>query len=112
MKNNNLKTQLQNIFNNEPNTFKAYVAQEAIEYHDIKAFFADLQQHGCAIGMISSLIYYSDTHKFFDEYYDEIEELRQETEDSLGAPIKIDGDLKNTLAWFAFEETGYRMLNY
>lgn len=26
-----------------------------------------------------------------------------------GCPIVIDGDLKNTYAWFAFEETAFRL---
>lgn len=51
--------------------------------------------------------YYVDTHAFYDAHYDEIEELRENAEDSLGEPLTIRGDLKNFLAWFAFEETGY-----
>lgn len=109
MKKDHLKTQLQSIVENNPNTLKAFVAQEALEQEDIKAFFSDLQQHGCISGMISPLIYYSDTHQFFDDYYYEIEELREEFEDSIGEPIKITGDLKNTLAWFAFEETAHQL---
>ncbi len=57
--------------------------------------------------MVSSLIYYRDTHRFYDEYYDEIEDLRLEFEDNCGEPLKVKGDLKNFLAWFAFEETAY-----
>ena len=30
-------------------------------------------------------------------------------EDSMGEPMTIKGDLKNTLAWFAFEEVAYHM---
>ncbi|WP_456440816.1 DUF7222 domain-containing protein [Psychroserpens sp.] len=109
MKKDHLKTQLQFIIDNQPNTLKAFVAQEAIEQENIEDFFSDLQQHGCISGMISPLIYYKDTHQFFDDYYSEIEQLREDTEDSLGEPIQIKGDLKNTLAWFAFEETAYQM---
>ncbi len=109
MKPDNFRKQLQTIIENEPHSIKAFVADEALEYHDIEDFFSDLQQYGCISGMISPLIYYTDTHQFFDDFYDEIEQLRQETEDSLGKPIKITGDLKNTLAWFAFEETAYQL---
>ncbi len=35
--------------------------------------------------------------------------MRQEWEDSIGEPIRIKGDLKNFLAWFAFEEIAYQM---
>jgi hypothetical protein len=55
------------------------------------------------------LVYYSDTHAFFDKHYDEIEELRGDWEDSVGQPLAIKGDLKNFLAWFAFEEVAYQM---
>ena len=44
-----------------------------------------------------------DTAAFFDRHYDEIEDLRRDWEDSIGQPMQIAGDLKNTLAWFGFE---------
>jgi len=57
-------------------------------------------------------VYYTDTHKFFDTYYEEIEELRSEYEDSTGCSVDIQGrDIKNTLAWFAFEQTAYNLAN-
>jgi hypothetical protein len=28
--------------------------------------------------MVTKLIYYKDTHEFYEKYYDEIEEIRQE----------------------------------
>ena len=59
--------------------------------------------------MVSSLIYYTDTHAFFDKHYDEIEEMREEFEDGTGQPLTIKGDLKNFLVWFAFEEVAYRI---
>ncbi len=71
--------------------------------------FNDLIHHGCQSGMINSLIYYTDTHRFFDTFYDEIEEMREAVEDETGEPLTIRGDLKNFLAWFAFEETAFRM---
>ncbi|MGB1216038.1 MAG: DUF7222 domain-containing protein [Pikeienuella sp.] len=55
------------------------------------------------------MVYYSDTHAFFDKHYDEIEELRDDWEDSVGQPLAIKDDLKNFLAWFAFEEVAYQM---
>ena len=64
---------------------------------------------GCGSGMIGSLCWYSDTRAFFDKHYDEIEELREDFEDSIGQPIAIKGDLKNFFARFAFEEVAYRI---
>lgn len=56
--------------------------------------------------MVSGLIYFSDTHVFFDRHYDEIEEIRQDFEQSHGYPFYPPGDLKNDLAWFAYESVG------
>jgi len=101
--------QLHNIIESYPNTIKAMVAQEALDYDDISAFFNDLLQHGCQSGMITSLIYYDQTHEFFDNHYDEIEDLREEYCEQTGEHPQPQGDLKNWYAWFAFEETAYRM---
>lgn len=79
------------------------MAEEALEHTDIPEFFSDLAQHGCVSGWIGWLTYYNQTHAFYDRHYDEIEELREEWEASTGAPIAIQGDLKNAYAWFAFE---------
>ena len=73
------------------------------------SFFEDLLNHGCISGMVSSLIYYSDTEKFFDKYYEEIIWLKSEYEESIGQPLKLDFNLKNTLSWFAFEETARKL---
>lgn len=68
-------------------------------------YMRDVLSHGCVSGMVTELIYHRDTHAWFDEFYDEIEELREEFEENIGEPLRINGDLKNTLAWFSFEET-------
>ena len=85
------------------------VGAEALVYDEPEIFFKDLLNHGCVSGMVWSLIYFTDTHAFFDKHYDEIEAIREEFEDGTGLPLTIKGDLKNFLAWFAFEETAYRI---
>lgn len=101
---------IKDLASQKPVTLKVAVAQEALDHDDIICFFQDLLKHGCVSGMVTSLIYYSDTHKFFDMHYHEIEELRQEYEETTGCIIDVkNNDLKNTLAWFAFEETAYRL---
>lgn len=104
-----LKAQLEAILASEPDSIAYLVAKEALDYHCPKAFFMDLFTQGCASGMITSLVYYHDTHAFFDKYYNEIEYLREEADDNLSEPILIKGDLKNVMAWFAFEETAFQM---
>ena len=108
-----LKEKLQDIA--DGNDIKAEVAQEILdsidEDYSIEGWFEDLFRGGCASGFIGSLIYYSDTNAFFDRHYDEIDELRNDYEESLGEPFKIEGDLKNWLAWFAYEETARTLAN-
>jgi len=76
---------------------------------DIARFFHDLASGGCISGMVNSLIYTNDCHEFYDRHYDEIEELRLQWEVQGGEHLRLRGDLKTHLAWFAFEETAWRL---
>lgn len=107
--NKRLKKQLHTIIENHPRTIQSAVAEEAIDYESIAHFFEDLRQHGCISGMVGSLIYYTDTHAFYDAHYDEIEELRHDYEAEIGQAITTDGDWKNYMAWFVFEQVAYRI---
>ena len=110
MSHKTLKNELQTIIDNTyGDTLETEVAKEALQYEDIAGFFNDLATHGCVSGWVSSLVFYSDTHKFYDKHYDEIEDLRVDFEDMIGSPITIKHDLKNFYAWFAFEVTASRM---
>ena len=106
-----LRNKLQQIVNESTNCIRKQVAIEALDYCSIASFFEDLAHHGCSSGMVGSLVYYYDTHKFFDEHYDEIEEIRYEYEDSIGQAITPQGDLKNWYAWFGFEYVAYNLAN-
>tara|TARA_Y100000389_G_C17137705_1_gene353368 strand:- start:268 stop:528 length:261 start_codon:yes stop_codon:yes gene_type:complete len=84
---------LKEILKNEPHTLKANVIEEALEYdidEEIKKFFSDLFTHGCASGWIGKLTRYTDTHKFYDKYYDDIEDLRLDHQESVGESLKLD----------------------
>ena len=78
---------------------------------DVIKWFRGLTEHGCVSGWESNMIWYSDTHDFFDEHYDEIEELREDWEDQTGQALNINGDLKNYLAWFGFEQTAWKIMH-
>lgn len=99
------------ILQTEPGTLRAAVASEALANwsEDPREMFEDLACHGCQSGTINNLIFYADTHRFFDTYYREIDDLRDAFDEEMGEPMIIRGDLKNFLAWFAFEETAIRM---
>lgn len=79
------------------------------EVEQIGDFFSDLLNYGCVSGMVGSLIYYHDTHVFFDRHYAEIEEIRHIFTDQDIHPSVINDDLKNFYAWMAFEEVAYQM---
>lgn len=108
-----------------------------------KAVFEDLQRNGCISGMVSELIYYSDTVKFYNSHKKEIfsmvedfcemcgetlkdfllhannfpldkKELERETfVNGITGLIRKNADyadqIKNWFAWFAFEETAYKI---
>lgn len=111
----NLKTQLTKLSKSSKNNLEKYVISYILSDYktndEIKNFFSDLLQNGCQSGMIGTLIYYADTAAFYDKFYAEIEELRCDLEDSMGEPVKINGDLKNFFAWLGFEETARNIAN-
>lgn len=101
-----------------------WVNERATDYDDGAAgVLKDLLYGGCASGMVSHLIYYSDSVKFFQTHRREISELLAEQVQSTGLqPIQLfnrsdangwNGDdplaqethNRNLLAWFGFERT-------
>ena len=61
--------------------------------------------------MVTSLVYYSQTAAFFERYYAQIEDIRDDMMENGMMPDWPQGDLKNWLAWFAFEEVARRMVS-
>ncbi|MEQ9263564.1 MAG: hypothetical protein RLP14_10420 [Owenweeksia sp.] len=104
---------LTHITKTQKGTIERDIAEEALTYQDepegVIHFFKDLLQYGCISGMVSSLIYYIDTHDFYDRHYDQIERLRHSLENETGIPLHPQGDLKNWYAWMGFEETARQM---
>ena len=89
-----LKTKLKKL--KSDNELKNYVIKYILEDYktdeEIKDFFNDLLKHGCQSGMISTLIYYDDTKRFYIQYMDEIHELIEELENDIGL-IKVNGNM-------------------
>ncbi len=103
---------LQEIIEQSYDSLEKAVALEALDPQSDEYtinFFKDLLQYGCVSGVVSSLICYNQTEAFFDTHYLEIMELKTEFEESVGQPMKIPFELKNFLAWFAFEETARKL---
>ena len=76
---------------------------DGYDNEEILEHVAQIINYGCVSGIVSALITYSDTEKFFDNHANEIfeliEDMRQE-----GIINMNNFELsKNNLAWFAFE---------
>lgn len=75
------------------------------------SYIKDVAEHGCVGGSCSGLIYYKDTHAFYNEYADEIDEILARIADEMGESYDIQAnmkrlgqsDMRNFLAWFAYE---------
>ena len=88
---------------------------EGIEDDEILSTVEEIVTYGCQSGIVSALITYSDTEKFFNNHANEIfeliEDMRQE-----GIINMNNFELsKNNLAWFAFETIAqeiYQELEY
>ena len=104
-----LRKSLNCIIRNEPNSISAFVAIEALKHDDVRGFFLNLKKQGCISGMIPSLNFYEQTHQFFDQYYDEIEQIRIDHQKQTGEQVNIPYDLKTSLSWFAFEQTAQNL---
>ena len=112
------KTKLEKVVQREINN-------HAEDYESgAEGFLKDLAYGGCQSGMVGSLIYYTDTLKFYKAHKTEILDLLQEKlfETGLHSPSQLFGDTWNNddifaeetqnqtlLAWFGFEETAQRL---
>jgi len=106
--------------NNLEEAVRQEINRRAPDYEDgAKGFIDDLMYGGCQSGMVGSLIYYTDTVKFYKKYKAEIKELLKDAMNDSGLSIpELFGDKwdnsdpfceedgnQNLLAWFGFEET-------
>lgn len=97
-----------------------YVIDSWGDYNDKKYIFTDVLNHGCQSGVVTELIYYSDTVRFYKQHRQEINDLLYDAMNGTGlyAPSELFGDKwdkedslaqeicnQNLLAWFGFEET-------
>lgn len=98
----------------------SYLLNNYSNYKNKISLFTDVLEYGCASGIVSHLIYYADTTKYYENHKQQINELlynalwecgfnspadlfegKWDNED----PLCIDSYNQNLLAWFGFEET-------
>jgi hypothetical protein len=98
-----------------------WLLNEDSEYRD--GMLEDLLQYGCQSGMVSGLIYYSDTVDFYNEHKEDIFDIAIEDYDNMGYKnifelfANLNGandigcidQMENLLAWYGFEQAAYRI---
>jgi len=75
------------------------------------SYIKDVAEYGCLGGNCNNLIYYyyEETHKFYNNYAEEIDELIERLNDEMDYDIAENmkrlgqTDLRNFLAWLAYE---------
>lgn len=130
-KNGELKrlTQLVSNTNNRLEKKVASMLKEKVSrggYDSLRSVIKDVLYNGLQSGIISDLIYYSDTLKFYKTYKKEILSLLQEMLRETGSrsadqlfgrnwdqddPMALDTQNQNLLAWFGFEEITRNLAN-
>ena len=86
---------------------------------ELKDHIEDIVQCGCISGIVPSLIYYSDTIKFFNCYRKEILDMLQDQNKNIYSEYtyllnhkKYSISQKNDLSWFAYDNTVIRIAFY
>lgn len=102
---------------------QSWLNDRAKEYESVESVPKDLFYGGCQSGMVSHLIYYVDTIKFYKKYQDEIWNLAIDQSEEFGnknvfemlsglngSDSLSDTDhVYNLLAWYGFEETARKL---
>ena len=86
---------------------------------ELKDHIKDIVQCGCISGIVPSLVYYSDTTKFFNYYRKEILSMLQDPYKNIYSEYTSLLDQKkysilekNNLSWFAYDNTVIRIAFY
>ena len=76
---------------------------DGLDNEEILSTVEEIVTYGCQSGIVSALITYSDTEKFFDRHLNEIFELVEDMRQEGIIDMNNFELYKNNLAWFAFE---------
>lgn len=97
------KKALREIKAKKENNFEKWVLNDILkeDADRIEGYVYDVRQHGCISGIVTSLIYYTDTNKIFKKYYAEILEIIENDKLYINFDkIEIN---PNNLTWLAYE---------
>jgi hypothetical protein len=106
--------------------------QRIINHHiekgyPLESFMKDLQQGGCASGVVGEMVYYHDTLKFYNRHKVEINQILSDAMEEVGEssvvlffseekwdandPLALETQNQNLLVWWAFEYTADTLYN-
>ena len=110
-----MKAKLQKLLDENLGTITEVIIKDALDsWTDWpKQYFKDVLQHGCQWGTVPSMIRTVDVHKFYDKFYNEIEDLRIELEDEwiLWNESIGNNDTKTYYSWLSYEHIAYNIYN-
>lgn len=101
-----LKEKLNKILKETDSTLIKEVIEELLDKikdegeEETKLYIQDVLTYGCSSGIVTSLIYYTDTKKFFIKHTDEIFNILNE---SIQEGLELSELDTNKMAWFGFE---------
>lgn len=101
-----LKERLNKILKGTDNTLLKEVIEELLDKikdegeEETKLYIRDVLTYGCSSGIVTSLIYYTDTKKFFKKHMDEIFNILNESIQEGSGLLELD---TNKMAWFGYE---------
>lgn len=110
---------------NLQNAVRLIINRNSADYDNGAAgYIQDVMYGGCQSGVVSELIYYSDTLKFYKKHQRDIDALLRGTLEDTGcsSPAELFGEKwdsddplgrdtlnQNLMAWFGFEETAHQL---
>lgn len=91
--------------------FSQLDAYDGKKKEQLKSFLEDLQNGGCQSGLIGDFVYNADCKEFYIQHLDDLEEIKQDFEDSVGEPIENRQKLPHYvfMCWLCFEEYCYNL---
>lgn len=101
-----LKEKLNKILKETDSTLLKEVVEELLDKikdegeEETKLYIQDVLTYGCSSGIVTSLISYTDTKKFFIKHMDEIFNILNESMQEESRLLELDA---NKLAWFGYE---------
>ena len=100
------------------NGFELYVIEDILDNDNPADYLKDILNSGCVSGIVSALIYYTDTTKVYNDYEFEILEILENVEyfikenhESIIDYLKNGQEqIKNHMVWTAFESVCYDIM--